>query len=97
LSTPGIRADAPTEEFDQDRLDRANLAPALGRVIAAYERPETLDASLYSEWGLRKTSVLNLALKSISQTKPPPPSFTSIGGEGIGLNRVRDSSDLRYA
>jgi predicted KAP-like P-loop ATPase len=72
LSTPGIRPDTPIEEFGQDRLDRTTFARALGRVIAAYDRPENLVVGLYGEWGLGKTSLLNLALKSISQTEPPP-------------------------
>lgn len=72
MSTPGIRPDTPIEEFGQDRLDRTTFARALGRVIAAYDRPENLVVGLYGEWGLGKTSLLNLALKSISQTQPPP-------------------------
>ena len=69
---PPPRPDTPIEEFDQDRLDRATFARALGKVIAAYDRPENLVVGLYGEWGLGKTSLLNLALKSISQTEPPP-------------------------
>jgi len=72
LSTAGITPDTPIEEFDQDRLDRKTFARALGKVIAAYDRPENLVVGLYGEWGLGKTSVLNLALKSLASLKPPP-------------------------
>jgi predicted KAP-like P-loop ATPase len=72
LSTAGITPDTPIEEFDQDRLDRGTFARALGKVLAAYDRSENLVVGLYGEWGLGKTSLLNLALKSLESSEPPP-------------------------
>jgi predicted KAP-like P-loop ATPase len=68
----GITPDVPIADFDQDRLGRTNFARALGRVFASYDRPDTLVIGLYGEWGLGKTSLLNLALKSVSEMEPRP-------------------------
>jgi predicted KAP-like P-loop ATPase len=72
LRAGGIAPDVPIVDFDQDRLERTNFARALGRVFAGYDRPDTLVIGLYGEWGLGKTSLLNLALKAVSEMEPHP-------------------------
>ncbi|HEX5274712.1 MAG TPA: P-loop NTPase fold protein [Candidatus Rubrimentiphilum sp.] len=65
--------DKPIEKFDQDRLGRRGFAKALGRVLANYDQEESLVLGLYGEWGIGKTSLLNLALQAAKDFSPLSP------------------------
>lgn len=69
----GFETDAPIQDFPEDQLGRGNFAKALGRIIASYDRPDSLVLALYGEWGIGKTSLLNLAVRAAETESSPKP------------------------
>lgn len=61
-------ADRPINSKDEDLLKRAVFSEKLGDAISAYSGEECLVIGLYGSWGTGKTSIINMALKSINQS-----------------------------
>ena len=61
-------ADRPINSRDEDLLKRAVFSEKLGDAISAYSGEECLVIGLYGSWGTGKTSIINMALKSINQS-----------------------------
>lgn len=61
-------ADRPINSRDEDLLKRAVFSEKLGDAISAYSGKECLVIGLYGSWGTGKTSIINMALKSINQS-----------------------------
>lgn len=67
-----LNSDVPIETPKQDRLDRVSYAQSLGRILAGYDRPDSLVVGLYGEWGSGKSSLINLALNFAAKCAPAP-------------------------
>lgn len=59
-------ADRPIVRGDQDRLNRTLFAKYLARCMLDHKEPESLVVGLYGDWGVGKTSVINLVVEELN-------------------------------
>lgn len=59
-------ADRPIVRSDQDRLNRTLFAKYLARCMLDHKEPESLVVGLYGDWGVGKTSVINLVVEELN-------------------------------
>lgn len=60
-----IYTDKPIEKHNQDLLGRSTFSKHLGEAIYNYDNKDSLVIGLYGKWGTGKTSVVNMAIKTI--------------------------------
>lgn len=67
--------DKPIETEKDDFLGRKRFSQQLGKALLDWKEKEGLIIAIYGEWGLGKSSVINLASESIKKSdrenKPP--------------------------
>lgn len=68
----GIDSDSPLREAKRDRLGFAPVADYLARTLLAGGGAESFVLGVEGEWGSGKTSLVNLALKSIESDESAP-------------------------
>lgn len=62
-------SDAPVLSCDADILGRGKFAKSLARNIIRHEDHNTIVVGLYGKWGSGKSSIVNMLLEDIKQTK----------------------------
>lgn len=62
-------SDAPIESCEVDILGRVKFAKSLSKNILRHEDKNTIVIGLYGKWGSGKSSIINILLEDIRQTK----------------------------
>lgn len=63
-----VRPDRPLQNEVDDRLDRAQFAAAVARLISERSDPTSVVVAIYAPWGDGKTTVLNWVRQRVDQT-----------------------------
>lgn len=58
-------ADRPIQNSSEDRLGRTEFAKYLARCLIDHQDPQSLVVGLYGDWGVGKTSIINLVLEEL--------------------------------
>ncbi|MBN2310662.1 MAG: hypothetical protein JXR94_16945 [Candidatus Hydrogenedentes bacterium] len=66
-------ADRPIECCEEDLLGRASLAEAIAESLASWRQRDSLVVALCAPWGAGKSSVKNMVLEKVGQTREPRP------------------------
>ena len=65
-------SDAPISSCEADILGRGKFAKSLAKNILRHEDKNTIVIGLYGKWGSGKSSIVNILLEDIKQTKETP-------------------------
>ena len=65
-------SDAPISSCEADILGRGKFAKSLAKNILRHEDKNTIVIGLYGKWGSGKSSIVNILLEDIKQTKEIP-------------------------
>lgn len=69
----GFSSDRPIEHFDEDKLNREPFARLLADAISRWSGKDSLVLALNGEWGSGKSSVKNLLLSTLAESKLKQP------------------------
>jgi predicted KAP-like P-loop ATPase len=64
-----LTGDQPIESAEQDRLNRKGFARELGTAISTWTGRQSLTIAVNGAWGTGKTSIKNLAVKTLAEKK----------------------------